>query len=138
MRKLAMIVGIFLVLIAISTMVSPLLTGVVNKAQDLLITVVALKVHDANQNYFRARMQTGQKIVDAIENYKREVGSPPASLTNLVPKYLATLPDGSKEYAGWYYVTTTNDSVVSYRCGFYSGGPQKIECVSGKWNVYVR
>jgi|ERR1051326_248049 hypothetical protein len=120
--RLLVLVGILLVLTAILFAVGSLGSA-------------ASRAQHAAQKGARAKIELGQKIVDAIEYYRHEVGHPPASLTNLVPKYLKSLPDTNKEYAGWYYVTATNDSIVSFECGFDWSGGEKVHYGSGNWFV---
>ncbi|HEX5400545.1 MAG TPA: hypothetical protein VFY06_15970 [Verrucomicrobiae bacterium] len=74
---------------------------------------------------FRAQAEAGQPIVRAIEDYHRQTGSYPASLTDLAPKYLPTAPDIANEsqhkHVGWDYRLVTNGAVVSYRLLYYMG-----------------
>ena len=61
----------------------------------------------------------------AIESFRRQTGSLPASLAELAPKYLATVPivsDNSKpNLRGWEYRLVTNGVVVSYNLRYYLG-----------------
>jgi hypothetical protein len=74
---------------------------------------------------FRAKAREGQPIVRAIEQFRIQTGRYPASLTDLAPKYLPTvpeLPDESQhKFSGWEYQTATNGEAVSYRLSYYMG-----------------
>ncbi len=74
---------------------------------------------------FRAQALAGQPIVSAIEKYRTDTGSFPESLSALVPKYLAAVPetpDPSKDkFTVWDYTRTTNSLGVSYALRYYLG-----------------
>jgi hypothetical protein len=74
---------------------------------------------------FRAQAQAGQRIVRAIEEYRKQTGSYPALLADLTPKYLPAvpeLPDESRhKFQGWDYSTVTNGLIVSYGLRYYMG-----------------
>jgi hypothetical protein len=74
---------------------------------------------------FRAQAQAGQPIVGAIEAFKKESGHYPASLADLVPKYLPAPPDvpdrTNHKFRGWEYRTVTNGIAVSYSLIYYMG-----------------
>lgn len=74
---------------------------------------------------FRAQAQLGQPIVRAVEDYKEETGSYPASLGDLAPTYLPAVPevpDVSRcKFGGWDYQMETNNGVASYRLRYYLG-----------------
>ena len=74
---------------------------------------------------FRAQARVGQPIVRAIEDYRKQWGRYPASLRELSPQYLATVPEIRKEgqykYGSWEYRLVTNGAVVSYRLRSYMG-----------------
>jgi hypothetical protein len=74
---------------------------------------------------FRAQALAGQPIVSAVEKYCSDTGSYPESLSALVPKYLAAVPDtpdlSKDKFTGWDYTRTTNGLVVSYALRYYLG-----------------
>jgi hypothetical protein len=74
---------------------------------------------------FRAQAQVGQPIVRAIEAFRKQTGSYPASLADLTPKFLPKvpdMPDGSPhKIRVWEYRTVTNGMVVSYTLRYYMG-----------------
>jgi hypothetical protein len=74
---------------------------------------------------FRAQAEAGQPIVQAIEKYHSDTGSYPESLSALVPRYLAAVPetpDGSEhKFTGWDYTRTTNGLIVSFSLRYYLG-----------------
>src|SRR5437773_11697957 len=74
---------------------------------------------------FVAQAQAGQPIVGAIDQYRKQTGSYPAALSDLVPKYLAAAPDvpdrSKNKFTGWDYSPVTNGSVVSYSLRYYMG-----------------
>ena len=76
---------------------------------------------------FRAQAQVGQPIVRAIEEFRKQTGNYPSSLTDLVPKYLPRLPDPDMprrhrhiSYV-WDYYTVTNGTAVSYNLNCFMG-----------------
>lgn len=85
---------------------------------------------------FRAQALAGQPIVRAIDKYRDQTGSYPTSLTNLVPNYLAEVPDiadeANRKLPGWEYRTLTNGSVVSFSLRYYMGRGG-VEYEAGKW-----
>ena len=74
---------------------------------------------------FRAQAQAGQPIAQAIEQFHKQTGGYPASLTELLPNYLPATPAGrdlaQKKFAGWDYHTRTNGAVTSYTLRYYMG-----------------
>src|SRR5436190_2845629 len=74
---------------------------------------------------FRFKAQKGQPIVRAIEEFHRQTGNFPASLTNLTPKYLSAVPDmpdrTQHKFSGWDYQIVTNGTAVSYTLRYYMG-----------------
>jgi len=74
---------------------------------------------------FRAKAKSGQPIVRAIEQYKKDTGTYPSSLVDLAPKYLPAVPDmpdeSLRKYRGWYYQTETNGRSVTFRLRYYMG-----------------
>lgn len=87
--------------------------------------VIALRLMFSRTREFRAHAQAGQPIVQAIEAYRKQVGSYPPSLAELSPRYLPTLPEIKKEghfnYGAWEYCLTTNSTAVSYTLRSYMG-----------------
>jgi hypothetical protein len=87
--------------------------------------VVALRLMFSRTREFRAQAQIGQPIVRAIEDFRKQTGSFPPSLTDLAPKYLATLPDIQQEEhykrGSWEYRVVTNGEAVSYSLRSYMG-----------------
>jgi len=69
--------------------------------------------------------KAGQLIVGAIEAYKRQSGSYPASLDELAPIHRPTIPglrtSAGSQFEGWQYQIVTNRVTVSYRLSFYLG-----------------
>jgi hypothetical protein len=74
---------------------------------------------------FRAQALAGQPIVRGIEEFHKQAGSYPASLTDLVPTYLSAVPDtpdrSQGKYTGWEYRTLTNGVNVTYTLRYYMG-----------------
>jgi len=74
---------------------------------------------------FKAQAQAGQPIIRAIEEFRKQTGSYPASLADLAPKYLPTLPDTPDEsqhkFTGWEYRTVTNGVAVTFTLRYYMG-----------------
>ena len=74
---------------------------------------------------FRAQAGRGQPIVRGIEEFKKQTGAYPASLADLVPKYLPDAPDiadwPNHKFRGWDYRTVTNGVPVSYSLRYYMG-----------------
>ena len=87
--------------------------------------ILALHLMFNRTSEFRLQAQAGQPIVRAIESFRRQTGSLPASLAELAPKYLPTVPivsDNSKpNLRGWEYRLVTNGVVVSYNLRYYLG-----------------
>jgi hypothetical protein len=77
------------------------------------------------ERQFRAQAELGQPIVHAIEDCRAQSGFYPASLADLVPKYLPTvpgLPDKAQhKFRGWDYQTETNGVVITYSLRYYMG-----------------
>jgi hypothetical protein len=74
---------------------------------------------------FRAQAKVGQRVVRGIEEFRKDTGQYPASLDELVPKYLpavairpVAMPYHMKV---WSYWTSTNDGTVSYGLYCYMG-----------------
>ena len=76
---------------------------------------------------FRTQAKLGQPIVQAIDEYHKQIGNYPTSLADLTPKYLTTLPD-----IGWYYQIITNGSTISYHLMYYMG-KGGVEYVPSDW-----
>jgi hypothetical protein len=74
---------------------------------------------------FRVQAGRGQPIVQAIERFKKQTGSYPSALADLVPKYLENAPDISdlpnRKFRGWNYRVLTNGVTVSYSLKYYMG-----------------
>ncbi|MEO8428603.1 MAG: hypothetical protein ABI651_15995 [Verrucomicrobiota bacterium] len=74
---------------------------------------------------FRAQAQAGRPIVRAIDDYRTQTGSYPASFAALAPKHVSTVPDlpdeANHKFQGWDYRTVTNGVVVSYSLRYYMG-----------------
>ena len=87
--------------------------------------VTGLRLMFSRTREFRAQAEAGQPIVRAIEEFRRHTGTYPASLADLVPKYLPTVPDLPNEpehkFSGWDYQAVTNGTVVSYTLKYYMG-----------------
>jgi hypothetical protein len=85
---------------------------------------------------FKAQAKAGQPIVRAIEEFKKRNGGYPASLADLVPKYLPTVPDlpdeSNHKFTGWEYRTVTNGVAVSYSVR-YDLGRGGVEYEPPKW-----
>jgi hypothetical protein len=77
---------------------------------------------------FRMRAHLGQPIVRAVEQFRKETGSYPASLVSLAPKYLPTVPDmpdqSKHKFDGWDYRLVTNGVAISYGLSYYMGKAQ--------------
>lgn len=87
--------------------------------------LVGVRLLFSRTREFRAQARVGQPIVRAIEDYRKQSGSYPASLTELSPKYLASLPEiqreGHYKYGSWEYHVVTNGTSVSYSLRSYMG-----------------
>ena len=87
--------------------------------------VAGLRLMFSRTREFRAQAQVGQPIVRAIEQFHKQVGNYPASLADLAPKFLPTVPDTPDEsqhkFSGWDYRTVTNGVTVSYTLRYYMG-----------------
>jgi hypothetical protein len=63
--------------------------------------------------------------MNITNEYHKQIGSYPTSLTNLKPKYLATLPEvADREHdkiTGWDYQTITKSATISYSLRYYMG-----------------
>ena len=74
---------------------------------------------------FRAKAESGQPVVHAIEEFKIQTGNYPNSLSDLVPKYLRELPETRDEtnskFDGWEYERVTNGARSSYGLRYYMG-----------------
>jgi hypothetical protein len=74
---------------------------------------------------FRAQAQAGQPIVRAIEDFHRQTGRYPSTMAELVPKYLASLPEladrANYNYTGWEYTPSTSGTTASYQLRYYLG-----------------
>jgi hypothetical protein len=77
------------------------------------------------ERQFRTQAELGQPIVRAIEDFRAQTGGYPASLADLVPKYLPTIPElpdkTQHKFRGWDYQTETNGVVVTYSLRYYMG-----------------
>jgi hypothetical protein len=93
----------------------------------ILICLVGLpKAHDRQTRFNNtAQAMAGQPIVRAIEEFRKQTGSFPSSLTDLAPKYLPTVPDRPDEsqhkFIGWEYRMVTNGVAVTYTLRYYMG-----------------
>ncbi len=69
--------------------------------------------------------QVGQPIVRAVEAFRKQTGNYPASLEDLVPKYLPKVPDRPDEsqhkFSGWEYRVITNGVAHTYTLRYYMG-----------------
>jgi hypothetical protein len=87
--------------------------------------VILLRALFSRTREFRAKAESGQPIVRAIEQYKKDSGTYPASLADLAPKYLPVVPDlpdeSKSKFEGWDYRTETNGVLVSYSLRYYMG-----------------
>jgi hypothetical protein len=87
--------------------------------------LITLRLMFSRTREFRAQARAGQPIVRAIEDFRKQTGSYPATLTELSPQYLATLPEiqqeGHYKYGSWEYRLTTNGAVVGYSLRSYMG-----------------
>ena len=87
--------------------------------------IIALRLLLSRTREFRAQARAGQPIVRAVEDFRKQSGSYPSSLTNLVPQYLPTLPDiqqeGHYKRGSWEYRVVTNGTSVSYSLRSYMG-----------------
>lgn len=85
----------------------------------------ALRLMFSRTREFRAQARAGQPIVRAIEDYRKQTGSYPASLGELAPQYLATLPEiqqeGQYKLGSWEYRLVTNGTAVTYSLRAYMG-----------------
>lgn len=62
-----------------------------------------------DQELCRKQMQAAQPIVEALEAYRADAGSPPGELDELVPEYLPEIPPPLQTGRGsetWYYRLT--------------------------------
>jgi len=96
------------------------------KIQTVLLMGAMTLICSCNRTHaFLAQAQTGQPIVRAIEEYRKQTGNYPASLTNLVPTFLAKIPDtvdkSRHKFSGWEYRPITNDVRPSYILRYYMG-----------------
>lgn len=86
---------------------------------------IALRLMFSRTRVFRAQAHVGQPIVRAIEDFRKHTGSYPATLTELSPQYLTTLPeiqeDGHYKYGSWEYRLITNGAAVGYSLRSYMG-----------------
>ncbi|MDI6739524.1 MAG: hypothetical protein QME74_04075 [Candidatus Edwardsbacteria bacterium] len=91
----------------------------------LILGVITLLPACSRNGEFRAQAQAGQPIIRAIEEFRKQTGSYPASLADLVPKYLPAVPDvpdaSKRKFEGWEYHTVTNNEAVSYSLRYYMG-----------------
>jgi hypothetical protein len=89
------------------------------------VVIVAFLLGCSRTSEFQAQAQAGKPIVRAIDEYQKQTGNYPTSLTNLVPKYLPAVPDIAEEskhkLTGWDYRMVTNGSHVSYTLRCYMG-----------------
>jgi hypothetical protein len=87
--------------------------------------VAGLQLVLSRTREFRAQAQAGQPIVRAIEQFRKQTGSYPASLADLAPKYLPTVPDvlneSQQKFSGWDYQIVTNGTAVSFALRYYMG-----------------
>ena len=95
----------------------------------ILLAVAMLALSACSRtSEFKALAQAGQPIVRAIDGYYKQAKSYPTSLTDLVPKYLAAVPDMPDEshhkFSGWDYRIVTNGAAISYSlsCDMGHGG----------------
>jgi hypothetical protein len=87
--------------------------------------ILILRLMFSRTREFRAQAKSGQPIVQAIEEYRKQTGVYPRSLTDLAPRYLPTIPDlpdeSKNKFAGWDYRTVTNNMLASYGLSYYMG-----------------
>ncbi|MEI6392587.1 MAG: hypothetical protein WCT12_15960 [Verrucomicrobiota bacterium] len=87
--------------------------------------VIGLRLMFSRTREFRAQARAGQPILRAIEAFRKQTGSYPASLADLAPKYLAVVPElpdeSQSRFTGWDYRTVTNGVAVSYTLRYYMG-----------------
>jgi hypothetical protein len=90
-----------------------------------LCGVIGLRLMFSRTRAFRAQAEAGQPIVRAVEQFRKQTGTYPASLADLAPKYLPAVPDLPNEsehkFGGWDYRTVTNGMIVSYTLMYYMG-----------------
>jgi type II secretory pathway pseudopilin PulG len=67
---------------------------------------------------FKAQAQAGQRIVQAIEDYRKKTGNYPASLADLDLKPLPTTVNGPGR---WEYMRVTNWSGISFSLDYFMG-----------------
>ncbi len=74
---------------------------------------------------FQKKVKEGTPIVRAIEQFRRDTGAYPVSLTELAPKYISALPpniaNAPFKYGHWGYFTFTNGIAVSYSLTYFMG-----------------
>jgi len=74
---------------------------------------------------FRAQIRAGQPLVQAIKQFRKDIGRYPKSLPELAPRYLpevASAPNDLRhKFNRWGYWLDTNDGVVSYHLFYYMG-----------------
>ncbi len=89
----------------------------------IAILFIGLRIMFDRTREFRAQARLGQPIVHAIDQYKEDVGKFPKSLSDLVPKYLNTLPELSNrenhKFEGWEYRVITNQQNTTYTVLYY-------------------
>jgi hypothetical protein len=85
----------------------------------------ALRLMFSRTREFRAQALLGQQIVRAIEDFRKQTGSYPASLVDLAPKYLPTVPEmpdkSRNKFGGWDYRSKTNGLGVYFSLRYYMG-----------------
>jgi hypothetical protein len=71
---------------------------------------------------FRAQARVGQSLVRAIEAFRKDTGTYPATLAELTPKYLPKGTIKPEDYRhDWDYYTVTNAGTVSYGLSCFMG-----------------
>jgi hypothetical protein len=87
--------------------------------------IFLLRLMFSRTREFRAQATVGQPIVRAIESFRKATGGYPASLAELAPKYLPSVPDVPDEsqhkFKGWDYRRVTNGVTISYSLRYYMG-----------------
>ena len=111
--------------------------------------MLALRAGFSRTRQFRAKARSGQPIVRAIEDFRKDTGAYPVSLVDLAPKYLSSVPETADwshdKYDGWDYCTVTNGESVTYILRYYMGrgGVEYMPPVwsgndEGHWTVLLK
>jgi uncharacterized protein YceK len=92
---------------------------------DTLLLPIDLPRQSRRTAEFRVQAQAGQPIVQAIEAFREQTGTYPATLADLAPKFLTRVPDmtdaSHHKLGGWTYKPVTNGVAVSYNLVYFIG-----------------